>query len=234
MLARAVAGEAGVAFLSCAASDFVEMLVGRGASRVRDLFRRARAQAPCILFIDELDALMGQRGSDGASEHEASRRMKTELLIQMDGLAKTNDLVFLLAASNLPWELDVAMLRRLEKRVHVPLPGKAARSVMLSKKLPPGPSTKGIDYDRFAEATEGYSGSDITLLAKEAAMQPLRRIMKELEALGEGASVPGGDKAVQLAPVENADVEHSLSVTRPSAHLFADKYIEWQKEFGSR
>lgn len=183
MLARAVATECRTTFFNISASTIVSKWRGDSEKLVRMLFELARYHAPSTIFIDELDSLMGQRGADGASEHEASRRMKTELLIQMDGLAKTNDLVFLLAASNLPWELDVAMLRRLEKRIYIPLPGAKARSVMLSKKLPPGPNTTELDYDRFAASTEGFSGSDITLLAKEAAMQPLRRLMKELEGV---------------------------------------------------
>ncbi|XP_059627426.1 uncharacterized protein LOC132270255 [Cornus florida] len=119
-----------------------------------------------VLFLDEIDAIFSQRG-EGHSEHEASRQLKTELLIQMDGLTRTDELVFILAAINLPWELDAAMLRRLEKRFLVPLPEPEARRVMALLFL--------------VERTEGYSGSDIQLVCNEAAMQPLRRVMALLE-----------------------------------------------------
>merc|ERR1712070_599067 len=113
-------------------------------------------------------------------EHEGSRRMKTELLIQMDGLMRGTEQVFLLAASNLPWDLDTAMLRRLEKRILVDLPDINARKMMISALLPPK-STEGVDYDVVAASSEGWSGSDVRLLCKEAAMHPLRRLMRKLE-----------------------------------------------------
>lgn len=126
---------------------------------------------------------MSQRGSSGGvSEHEGSRRMKTELLIQMDGLAKSDDLVFVLAASNLPWELDRAMLRRLEKRIMVGLPNEDAREAMLRQFLPaevvPPPVLiqAELDYKHLANLTEGYSGSDLKLVSKEAVMMRLRKV----------------------------------------------------------
>ena len=126
---------------------------------------------------------MSQRGSSGGvSEHEGSRRMKTELLIQMDGLAKSDDLVFVLAASNLPWELDRAMLRRLEKRIMVGLPNEDAREAMLRQFLPavvvPPPMLikSELDYRVLANQMEGYSGSDLKLVSKEAVMMRLRKV----------------------------------------------------------
>lgn len=144
--------------------------------------------------MDEIDSILSSRSSTG--EHEASRRMKTELLIQLDGLIKSkNERVFLLAASNLPWELDVALLRRLEKRILVTLPSNEAREQMLRYHLPPGPSnplgvqaggpraSDEIDFEQVSELLEGYSGSDIRLVCKEAAMRPLRRLMKQIEKI---------------------------------------------------
>ncbi|KAJ3241490.1 Katanin p60 ATPase-containing subunit A-like 2 [Chytriomyces hyalinus] len=139
---------------------------------------------------------MSHRTSEGA-EHEGSRRMKTELLIQMDGLSKTKDCVFLLAASNLPWDLDVAMLRRLEKRILIDLPDLSARACMFQINLPQNATdTAGnlvvdkMDYDALAHLSDGYSGSDIQLVCKEAAMRPLRRLFDLIEM--NDASESGG------------------------------------------
>jgi len=106
--------------------------------------------------MDEIDAIMSTRGgSDSSSEHEGSRRMKTELLVQMDGLASGTEHVFVMAASNLPWDLDAALLRRLEKRVLVPLPGRLARLQMLEAHLKSQPCAEDLDLERAAEGTEG-------------------------------------------------------------------------------
>ncbi|VDL81436.1 unnamed protein product [Schistocephalus solidus] len=206
LLAKAVATECKTTFFNISASTIVSKWRGDSEKLVRVLFELARFHAPSTIFLDELDCLMSQRGSfgtgdstgglpgscgslSGSTEHEGSRRMKTELLIQMDGLAKSDDLVFLLAASNIP-ELDHAMLRRLEKRILVDLPNKEARKRMFENLLPrtQASSEPGglelktlIDYDRVAELTEGYSGSDIRLVCKESAMSVVRKIFEILE-----------------------------------------------------
>ncbi|BAD73312.1 vacuolar protein sorting factor 4B-like [Oryza sativa Japonica Group] len=229
MLAKAVATECKTTFFNISASSIVSKWRGDSEKLVKVLFELARHHAPSTIFLDEIDAIISQRG-EARSEHEASRRLKTELLIQMDGLTKTDDLVFVLAATNLPWELDAAMLRRLEKRILVPLPEQEARHAMFEELLPSVPGTMNIPYDVLVEKTEGYSGSDIRLVCKEAAMQPLRRLMSVLE--GRQEEVPE-DELPEVGPVTTEDIELALRNTRPSAHLHVHRYEKFNQDYGS-
>lgn len=230
MLAKAVATECNTTFFNISASSVVSKWRGDSEKLVKVLFELARHNAPSTIFIDEIDAIISQRG-EAHSEHEASRRLKTELLIQMDGLMKTNELVFVLAATNIPWELDGAMLRRLEKRILVPLPEPEARRAIFEELLPSVPDKEKLPYDLLTEKTEGFSGSDIRLLCKEAAMQPLRRIMvfleKEHEVLLE-------DELPKVGPITREDVVTALKNTRPSAHLHAQRYEKFNSDYGSQ
>jgi len=244
LLAKAVATECKTTFFNISASSIVSKWRGDSEKLVRVLFELARFHAPSTIFLDELESLMSQRGTGGGgSEHEGSKRMKTELLVQMDGLARSDDLVFLLAASNLPWELDHAMLRRLEKRILVDLPSLEAREAMLKQYLPPLiHSVEGsveikteIDYEQLATRTEGYSGSDIRLLCKEAAMRKVRKIFDLLEThqtVGEDGRATPLPK-LEIEPVSTEDVEAALKHTKPSARQLKDKYKDWQKEYES-
>uniref|UniRef100_A0A0E0JMA0 AAA+ ATPase domain-containing protein n=1 Tax=Oryza punctata TaxID=4537 RepID=A0A0E0JMA0_ORYPU len=222
MLAKAVATECKTTFFNISASSIVSKWRGDSEKLVKVLFELARHHAPSTIFLDEIDAIISQRG-EARSEHEASRRLKTELLIQMDGLTKTDDLVFVLAATNLPWELDAAMLRRLEKQ-------QEARHAMFEELLPSIPGTMNIPYDVLVEKTEGYSGSDIRLVCKEAAMQPLRRLMSVLE--GRQEEVPE-DELPEVGPVTTEDIELALRNTRPSAHLHVHRYEKFNQDYGS-
>ncbi|GLJ18562.1 hypothetical protein SUGI_0330300 [Cryptomeria japonica] len=230
MLAKAVATECKTTFFNISASSIVSKWRGDSEKLVKVLFEVARHHAPSTIFLDEIDAIIGQRG-EGRSEHEASRRLKTELLIQMDGLMQTNDLVFVLAATNLPWELDAAMLRRLEKRILVPLPDLEARRAMFKELLPLQPDHE-LPYDFMVESTEGYSGSDIRLVCKEAAMRPLRRLMVKLEE-SDATQLPE-EELPSVGPVTCDDVTMALKVTRPSAHLLAHRYQNFNDEYGSQ
>ncbi|KAL5187834.1 Katanin p60 ATPase-containing subunit A-like 2 [Glycine soja] len=203
---------------------------GDSEKLVKVLFELARHHAPSTIFLDEIDAIISQRG-EARSEHEASRRLKTELLIQMDGLTKTDELVFVLAATNLPWELDAAMLRRLEKRILVPLPEPVARRAMFEELLPQQPDEEPIPYDILVDKTEGYSGSDIRLLCKETAMQPLRRLMSQLE---QSQDVVPEEELPKVGPIKSEDIETALRNTRPSAHLHAHKYDKFNADYGSQ
>jgi katanin p60 ATPase-containing subunit A1 len=226
MLAKAVATECQTTFFNISASTIISKWRGDSEKLVRVLFELARYHSPSTIFMDELDALMTQR--DGY-EHEGSRRMKTELLMQMDGLAKTADQVFLLAASNLPWDLDTAMLRRLEKRILVPLQCKQGRLQILKKHLAPLlPKDAQWDWSSLADKTEGYSGSDIVGVCKEAAMRPIRRLMEQVD-LGQIKD----DQELKPSPISAADVEGALARTKPTSSRHSEKYIQWQAEFGA-
>uniref|UniRef100_A0A673MJC3 Katanin p60 ATPase-containing subunit A-like 2 n=1 Tax=Sinocyclocheilus rhinocerous TaxID=307959 RepID=A0A673MJC3_9TELE len=233
MLAKAVATECNTTFFNISASSIVSKWRGDSEKLVRVLFELARYHAPSTIFLDELESVMSQRG---VGDHEGSRRMKTELLVQMDGLARSNDLVFVLAASNLPWELDHAMLRRLEKRILVGLPSAPARQAMISHWLPPVSNTGGVelrtelDYDSLAQKTGGYSGSDIRLVCKEAAMRPVRKIFDALENHIEGQS---NMPVIELETVTTADFLEVIAHTKPSARCLMDRYSAWEKEYES-
>ena len=172
---------------------------------------------------------MSQRSTDGG-EHEGSRRMKTELLIQMDGLAKTDAHVFLLAASNLPWELDTAMLRRLEKRICIDVPDREARLAMLQKWLPPSDEVEDLDYDDLADKTNGYSGSDVHLVCREAAMRPLRQLFHLLDVDDDEQSLG----MYQRPKVSQSDVLAAIESTKSTSdQTLSKKYHEWAQRFGS-
>ncbi|OCU02704.1 katanin p60 ATPase-containing subunit A-like 2 isoform X1 [Xenopus laevis] len=236
LLAKAVATECNTTFFNISASTIVSKWRGDSEKLVRVLFELARYHAPSTIFLDELESVMSQRGTGPGGEHEGSRRMKTELLVQMDGLARSDDLVFVLAASNLPWELDYAMLRRLEKRILVDLPSKEARQAMIQHWLPPISNSSGVelrtdlDYSTLGEETDGYSGSDIRLVCKEAAMRPVRKIFDALENHhSEHKKLP----VISLETVTTSDFSEVLAHTKPSAKSLAEKYSAWQNEFES-
>ncbi|KAM9425774.1 katanin p60 ATPase-containing subunit A-like 2 [Pholidichthys leucotaenia] len=236
LLAQAVATECKTTFFNISASSIVSKWRGDSEKLVRVLFELARYHAPSTIFLDELDSVMGQRGAGMGGEHEGSRRMKTELLVQMDGLVQSDDLVFVLAASNLPWELDHAMLRRLEKRILVSLPSLPARQAMISHWLPPLSSIGGVelrtqlDYETLAKETDGYSGSDLKLVCREAAMRPVRKIFDVLE------SHPDGDtdmSAILLETITTAEFVAAMARTKPSARSLMDRYAAWEREYQS-
>jgi len=176
LLARAVAGEAGVPFFSISGSEFVEMFVGVGAARVRDLFEQARQQAPCIIFIDELDALGAARGFSMLGGHDEKEQTLDQLLAEMDGF-DTRSGVVILAATNRPEILDPALLRagRFDRHVLVDRPDRVGRSQILKVHLRTAKTAPDVDPDKVAALTPGFTGADLANLVNEAALHATRR-----------------------------------------------------------
>ena len=182
LLARAVAGEAGVPFFSISGSDFVEMFVGVGASRVRDLFKQAKAAAPSIVFIDEIDAVGRQRGAGLGGGHDEREQTLNQLLVEMDGFDE-GETVILLAATNRPDILDPALLRpgRFDRQITVDRPDVGGREKILEVHAKGKPLADGIEFDELARLTPGFTGADLANLMNEAALLAARR---RLDAIG--------------------------------------------------
>ena len=176
LLAKAIAGEAGVPFFSMSASEFVEMFVGVGASRVRDLFRKAKAKAPCIVFIDEIDAVGRQRGAGIGGGNDEREQTLNQLLTEMDGFDE-NAGVILLAATNRADVLDLALLRpgRFDRQIAVELPDRRGREAILSVHARSRPISPEVSLAQWAKRTPGFSGADLANLLNEAAILTARR-----------------------------------------------------------
>ncbi len=175
LLARAIAGEAGVPFFSISGSDFVEMFVGVGAARVRDLFIQAKKNAPCIIFIDEIDAVGRHRGAGLGGGHDEREQTLNQLLVEMDGF-EANEGVILIAATNRPDVLDPALLRpgRFDRQVVVPIPDLKGREAILKVHTRRTPLAQAVDLSVLARSTPGFSGADLENLVNEAALVAAR------------------------------------------------------------
>lgn len=182
LLARAVAGEAGVPFFSISGSDFVEMFVGVGASRVRDLFEQAKKNAPCIVFIDEIDAVGRQRGAGLGGGHDEREQTLNQLLVEMDGFG-VNEGIIIIAATNRPDILDPALLRpgRFDRQITVDKPDVKGRQEILKVHTKGKPVAKDVDLDVLARRTPGFTGADLSNLVNEAALLAARRNKKRIE-----------------------------------------------------
>ncbi|KAK9457861.1 P-loop containing nucleoside triphosphate hydrolase protein [Dipodascopsis uninucleata] len=236
MLARAVATESHSTFFSISASSLTSKYLGESEKLVCALFALARALSPSIIFVDEIDSLLSARSDQG--EHEASRRIKTEFLIKWSDLqhaAAGRDSsslsegdaqrVLVLAATNLPWAIDEAARRRFVRRQYIPLPESQTRKKHIETLLVhQRHSLTSEDIEKLVELTDGFSGSDITALAKDAAMGPLR-------SLGEDLLFTPRD---QIRPIMFTDFEASLKSIRPSVSREGLKiFEEWASKFGS-
>lgn len=172
-LAKACATEAKGTFYSVSASNIMSKWVGEAERTVRALFELARANKPAVIFLDEIDSLLSARG-DG--EQESSRRVKTEFLVQMQGVGKNDEGILVLGATNIPWDLDPAVRRRFQKKIYISLPELEGRYKMFELNVGNTPNNLGEeDLNELAEITEGYSGSDIATLTQEAVYEPLRK-----------------------------------------------------------
>jgi cell division protease FtsH len=182
LLARAVAGEAGVPFFSISGSDFVEMFVGVGASRVRDLFEQAKQNSPCIIFMDEIDAVGRHRGAGLGGGHDEREQTLNQLLVEMDGF-EAKDNIILIAATNRPDILDPALLRpgRFDRQIVVDRPDRAGRAAILKVHTKGKPIARDITLDDLAGQTPGFTGADLSNLVNEAALLAARRGKRLIE-----------------------------------------------------
>ncbi|MEW5316021.1 MAG: hypothetical protein WDW38_007413 [Sanguina aurantia] len=234
MLAKAVATECRTTFFNISASSIVSKWRGDSEKLVRVLFELARHHAPSTIFLDELDALMGARGGRGRARGQPPHE---------DGAA---------GPDGRPGHLDMAMMRRLEKRIFVPLPTAAARAVMFQLLLKDRLAEGEVSISDLADATDGFSGSDVTLLAKEAAMQPLRRLLAQLDSTGPAGGWAGGNGGPrdvrhvqaqqqqqqqqsarpQIGPITAQDVAAALLVCKASARLHEARYAQFNSDYG--
>jgi cell division protease FtsH len=227
LLARAVAGEAGVPFFSISGSDFVEMFVGVGASRVRDLFEQAKQAAPCIVFMDEIDAVGRHRGAGLGGGHDEREQTLNQLLVEMDGF-EMKDNIILIAATNRPDILDPALLRpgRFDRQIVVDRPDRVGRQKILEVHTKGKPLAPEIELTTLAAGTPGFTGADLANLVNEAALLAARRGKKiiEQDELEEGIMrvVAGPEKKARLL----SEHERKITAYHEMGHALVGHYLE--------
>ena len=229
LLAKAVAGEAGVPFFIMSGSDFVEMFVGVGASRVRDLFEQAKKNAPCIIFIDEIDAVGRQRGAGLGGGHDEREQTLNQLLVEMDGFG-TNEGVIVLAATNRPDVLDKALLRpgRFDRQIVVPAPDVLAREKILEVHARNKKVADDVDLKTIAKNTSGFSGADLENVLNEAALLAARRDLKQIGM----QEIEDAMIKVTMGPEKKTRVrsekENKLVAYHEAGHAVVSRFLETQ------
>jgi len=227
LLARAVAGEAGVPFFSISGSDFVEMFVGVGASRVRDLFEQAKQNSPCIIFMDEIDAVGRHRGAGLGGGHDEREQTLNQLLVEMDGFTMTDNII-LIAATNRPDILDPALLRpgRFDRQIVVDRPDRKGRAKILDVHTRGKPLAKEIDLDALAGQTPGFTGADLANLINEAALLAARSGKKEItqHELEEGIMrvIAGPEKKTRVM----GEKERLITAYHEMGHAIVGHFLE--------
>ena len=230
LLAKAVAGEAGVPFFTISGSDFVEMFVGVGASRVRDMFEQARKNAPCIIFIDEIDAVGRHRGVGTSGGHEEREQTLNQLLVEMDGFDGQEG-VIIIAATNRPDVLDKALLRpgRFDRQIEVPLPDILGREKIIAVHMKKVPTAQDVDNKYIARGTPGMSGADLANLVNEAALLAARRnkrkvTMREFEDARDKVLMGAERRSLSMTEEERANTAYHeaghaiVGLNMPGAH----------------
>jgi len=231
LLAKAVAGEAGVPFFIISGSDFVEMFVGVGASRVRDLFEQAKKNAPCIIFIDEIDAVGRQRGAGLGGGHDEREQTLNQLLVEMDGFA-ANEGVIVIAATNRPDVLDKALLRagRFDRQIVVGAPDVKAREEILNVHARKKKLSDDVDLSTIAKNTAGFVGADLENILNEAALLAARRDKKEIGM----AEIEDAMIKVTMGPEKKtrviSDKEKKLVAFHEAGHAVASHFLETQDD----
>ena len=226
LLARAVAGEAGVPFFSISGSDFVEMFVGVGASRVRDLFEQAKQNSPCIIFMDEIDAVGRHRGAGMGGGHDEREQTLNQLLVEMDGF-EMKDNIILIAATNRPDILDPALLRpgRFDRQIVVDRPDRAGRKKILEVHTRGKPLAREIDVDVLAGQTPGFTGADLSNLVNEAALLAARNGKREITQteLEEGIMrvIAGPEKKTRVMSAK----ERRITAYHEMGHALVGHYL---------
>ena len=227
LLARAVAGEAGVPFFSISGSDFVEMFVGVGASRVRDLFEQAKQNSPCIIFMDEIDAVGRHRGAGMGGGHDEREQTLNQLLVEMDGFTMTDNII-LIAATNRPDILDPALLRpgRFDRQIVVDRPDRKGRAKILEVHTRGKPLAKHIDLDNLAAQTPGFTGADLQNLVNEAALLSARIGKREIDhlQLEEGIMrvIAGPEKKTRVM----SEKERRITAYHEMGHALVAHFLE--------
>ena len=228
LLARAVAGEAGVPFFSISGSDFVEMFVGVGASRVRDLFEQAKQNSPCIIFMDEIDAVGRHRGAGLGGGHDEREQTLNQLLVEMDGF-EAKDNIIMIAATNRPDILDPALLRpgRFDRQIAVDRPDRKGRAKILEVHTRGKPLAKSIDIDALAGQTPGFTGADLSNLINEAALLTARTGKREITQveLEEGILrvIAGPEKKTRVM----SQRERLITAYHEMGHAIVGNYLEF-------